>query len=73
MQCLKNIQLFRERLSFKRGKAYVTMSKVIMGSGGFYGCLSEHQGVSAWWKETAQTRISSSPCLLLNHVNPESS
>ena len=57
MQCLKNIQLFRERLSFKRGKAYVTMSKVIMGSGGFYGCLSEHQGVSAWWKETAQTRL----------------
>ena len=32
------------------------MSKVIMGSAGFYGCLSEPQGVSAWWKETAQTR-----------------
>ena len=53
------IQLFRERLSYKRGKVYATMSKVIMGNGGFYGCLSERQGVSAWWKETAQTRIRS--------------
>ena len=33
------------------------MSKVIMGHGGFCGGLSEPQGVSAWWKETAQTRI----------------
>ena len=33
------------------------MSKVIMGNGGFYCCLSKPQGVSAWWKETAQTRI----------------
>ena len=53
----KNIQLFRERLSYKRGKAYAIMSKVIMGNGGFYGCLSKPQGVSAWWKETAQTRL----------------
>ena len=30
-----DIQLFRERLSCKRGKAYPTMSKVIMGNGGF--------------------------------------
>ena len=30
-----SIQLFRERLSHKRGKAYATMSKVIMGNGGF--------------------------------------
>ena len=52
-------QLFRERLSYKRGKAYATMSKVIMGNGGFYGCLSEPYGVTAWWKETAQTRIRS--------------
>ena len=51
------LQLFRERLSYKRGKAYVTVSKVSMGNGGYYGCLSEPQGVSAWWKETAQTRI----------------
>ena len=29
------IQLFRERLSYNRGKAYATMSKVIMGNGGF--------------------------------------
>ena len=32
------------------------MSKVIMGNSGFYGCLIEPQGVSAWWKEKAQTR-----------------
>ena len=30
------------------------MPKVIMGNGGFKGCLIEPQGVSAWWKETAQ-------------------
>ena len=29
------IQLFRERLSCERGKAYTTMSKVIMGNDGF--------------------------------------
>ena len=43
----------------KRAKAYATMPNVIMGNGGFYGCLSEPQGVSAWWNETAQTRIRS--------------
>ena len=46
-------QLFPERLSYKRGKVYATISKVMIM--GFYGCLSEPQGVSAWWKETAQT------------------
>ena len=46
---LYGIQLFRERLSYKRRKAYATMSKVILGNGGFYGCLSEPQGVLAWW------------------------
>ena len=35
------IQLFRERFSYKRGKAYAIMSKVVMGNGGFQGCLSE--------------------------------
>ena len=53
------IQLFRERLSCKRGKAFATTSKVIMGNGCFYSCLSEPQSVSALWKETAQTRIRS--------------
>ena len=52
-----HIQPFRERLSYKWWKAYATMSKVIMGNGGFYCCLSEPQGVSAWWRETAQTSI----------------
>ena len=58
------IQLFRERLSYKRGKAYATMSKVIMGNGGFYTYLSEPRGDSTWWKETAQTRIHSLSCLV---------
>ena len=31
------------------------MSKVIMSNGGFYSCLIEPRGVSARWKETAQT------------------
>ena len=44
-------------MSHKQGKAYATMSKVIMGNDGFNGCLSEPHGVLAWWKETAQTRI----------------
>ena len=46
------------------------MSKVIMGNGGFYGCLSKPQCVSAWWKETAQTGIRS---LSLNHFEPQTS
>ena len=37
------IQLFRERLSYKRGKAYATMSKVIVDNGGFYGCFKVFQ------------------------------
>ena len=69
-----NIQLFRGKLSHKRGKAYTTMSKVIMGNSGFYGCLIEPQGVSAWRKETAQARVFMlSLSLLLNHLKPQSS
>ena len=33
------------------------MSKVTTGNDGFNCCLSEPQGVSALWKETAQTRV----------------
>ena len=55
--CMMYIQLFRERLSYKHGNAYATISKVIMGNGGFYSCLSKPQDVSAWWKETAQTHL----------------
>ena len=48
------------------------MSKVIIGDGGFHGCLSEPQGVSALWKETAQTRIGFfSRSLLLNRIEPQ--
>ena len=69
----KRLQLFRERLSYKRGRAHATMSKVIKGNGGSYNCLIETQGVSAWWKETAQTRVFVlSPSLLLNHLKPQS-
>ena len=68
------LQQFRERLSYKRRKAYATMPKDILGDGGFYGCLSKPQVVSAWWKETAQTRVVVlSPALLLNHPKPQSS
>ena len=50
------------------------MSKVIMGNGGFKGCLLEPQGVSARWKETAQTGVVlHSRSLLLNHFEPRSS
>ena len=66
--------MFRKRLSHKLGKAYAPMSKVVMGNGGFYSCLSEVQGVSAWCKETAQTRVFVLSCsLLVNHLEPQSS
>ena len=62
------LQLFRERLSYILGTAHVTESKVIMGNGGSYGCLSELQGVSAWWTVTADTRVFMlSISLLINH------
>ena len=51
-----NIQLFWERLSYKRAKAYATMSKVIMGNGGFFRllewtsrCFSVVEGNSPKW------------------------
>ena len=45
-----------------------------MGNGGFYSCLIEPQGASAWWKETAQTSLLLFSCsLLLNHLEPQSS
>ena len=48
--------------------------KVVMGNGSFYGCLSELQSVSAWWKETAQTHVFLlCPSLLLNHLEPQTS
>ena len=39
----------------QKGKAYSTMSKVIMGNGGFCGCLIKPQGIITWWKEIAQS------------------
>ena len=49
------------------------MSQVIIGNCGFYGCLSELQGVSGRWKETAQTHVFVlSLSLLLNHLEPQS-
>ena len=44
-----------------------------MGNGGFYGCLSKPEGVSTWWKETAQSRFRFSCSLLLNHLELQSS
>ena len=64
----------RKVVSYDRGNVYAKLSKVIMGNGGFYCCLSEPQGVSAWWKETTQTRVFMlSFSLLLNHLKPQSS
>lgn len=48
----------------------------MLGNGGFYGSLSEPQGISAWWKETAETGtvyIFLSCSLLLSHLKPQSS
>ena len=67
------IQLFQERLSYNGEKLTRAMSKVIMGNGGFYGCLSEPQSVSAWWKETAQTHVFVlSRSMSLNRLKPQS-
>ena len=57
-RCCRNIESFRERFSNQWGKAYAIMPKVIMGNGGFSGCLSELQDISACWKETALTHAS---------------
>ena len=71
--CL-HIQPFRERLFYKQGKAYATISKVIMRKGDFYGCLSEPYGTSAWGKETSQTHVNIlCRSLLLNCHKPQSS
>ena len=35
----------------------MTIVKVLMGNGVFYGRLSEPHGVSAWWNETSQRRV----------------
>ena len=62
------------KVVLQTGKSLATMSKVIMGNGDFYSCLSPAQGVSAWWRETAQTRVFLLPfSLLLNHFEPQSS
>ena len=71
-----HIQLFRERLSYKRGKTNATMSKVIMGNGDFTGVMlqSEAQGVSARCKKTVQSLVFKiSLSVLLNHHEPQSS
>ena len=45
-----------------------------MNNGGFHGCLIEPLAISAWWKETAQTRIHFfSSLVALNHPEPHSS
>ena len=68
------IQVFRERLPYKLETAYATMSKVIMGNSGFYGCLTEPRGASARWKVTAQSQVFVlSRSLFLNHLKPRSS
>ena len=47
------------------------MSKVLMDNGGLNGCLRGPQGVSAWWKETAQAHVFVlSRSFLLNYLEP---
>ena len=59
------VQLFRERLSYKRLKPYPTISKVIM---------SNDPQVGEWTLVGAQTRVLVlSPSLLLNHLKSQSS
>ena len=52
-------------------KGCLSNGQTLMGNGGFYGCLSEPQGASAWWKETAQNDSFFSRSLLLNHLLPQ--
>ena len=64
------IQLFRERLSYKRGKAYATIRKLLWVMVVF----TVAWVVWAWRKETAQTRVFVlSLTLLLNHLKPQES
>ena len=58
----RSIYSFLEKGCLTNGEKFTRQYrqwKVIMSNGGFYGCLSGPQGVSAWWKETAQPRIRS--------------
>ena len=50
------IQLFWERLSYKRVKAHATMPKGIMANAD-HGCLIEAKCISLWQTETAQTGV----------------
>ena len=68
-----NIQLFRERLSYRRGKASATMSKVIMGNGGFYGYLSEPKVFQRDGRKQHKYVFIFSRSLLLNRLEPQSS
>ena len=71
--------LFLEQIALSRLTTYTAVSrKVVLQTGKslwwFYGCLIEPQGVSAWLKETAQTRpFLLSRFLLLNQLEPQSS
>ena len=51
------IQLFRERLSCKREKLTRQCRNSLWVIVVFMAALSERQGVTAWWNDTAQTRI----------------
>ena len=61
-RCLTN----REKLS--------RPCRTLLGNGGFTVALLNLKGVSAWWKETAQTRVFLLfRSLLLNRLEPQSS
>ena len=68
---LFHIQLFGEKLSLKRGKAYATKSKVIVDNGGFYGRFKVFQRGGR--KKAPLCVLLLSRSFLLNHLEPQSS
>ena len=72
-----SIQLFRERLSYKRRKVYATMSKLIMGNGGFYTSLRTSRCFSVVKGNSTNTySFFLVPCCWiteLNRLKPQSS
>ena len=61
-----------KKVGLQMGKSLCDNDETYYGNGGFYGCLSEFQGVSPWWKETAQTHVFVlSRSLLLNRLEPQ--
>ena len=72
MKCWK-IQLFRVRLSYERGKAYATMSKVTIGNGGFTVALVNLEVFQRGGRKQHRHVFMLFPSLSLNHLEIQSS